>query len=904
MSNEDEWYQLSSAETFEILKSNLNGLTSEEVKVRLREYGYNELSFKKVNPFFRFLKHFNNPLIYVLIVAAIVTAFLGDIIDVIVIVGVVIVNASIGFIQEGKAESSIKALEEMMVQECTVLRDGKKVVVNSRLLVPGDVVLVESGGKIPADLRIIQSKNLHADEAPLTGESLPVHKNSKALSDSDLPPADQKSMVFSGTFITQGSGRGLVVATGESTEMGKIAEIMKETREIGTPLTKKIEKFTEILVVSIIIIAIVNFAFSMWFGFGFIYSFMASASLAVAVIPEGLPAVLTITLALGVKKMAQHKALIRKLPSVEALGRATVICSDKTGTLTKNEMTVLNIFCGNKKYHISKTGYEPEGNYILNDKVVKVSEEGEELSETLKAGLMCNNASLVKEDDHYKIFGDPTEGALIVSAYKAGVTEKSTRMDEIPFQSENQYMATLNKEDNESWLYVKGSPEKILKMCKTQMVEGEIQELSAAVSTVADEMAGEALRVLGFAYKPFPSDVTKIRAEYLEDMTFLGLQGMMDPPREEVKNAIERSRGAGIRTVMITGDHTLTAQAISQKLGIASQEEEVVNGKRLSKMSDEDLYDNVEHVSVYARVAPEHKYRITTQLQKRREIVAVTGDGVNDAPALKAADIGIAMGITGTDVSKEASDMVLADDNFASIVKAIEEGRHIFENIRKVILYALAANGGQGLIILSSVLLTPFIPLFLVTLPLEPVQILWINLFDSLFLALPLIKEPKETGLLNNPPRDPDEQIVNLLFLRKVGLVSLAMTAGALSIFLIFGMPALTNSMNELLINQAQTAAFATVILVHVFYLVTARSIHNSAFSFSPFSNKWILLGITAILSSLLMIIYLEPLEFIFRTTAIPLDWWPLIILFALPGFLVIELEKFLVKFIKRRRIR
>lgn len=903
MSNEDEWYQLSSAETFEILKSNLNGLTSEEAKDRLREYGYNELSFKKINPFFRFLKHFNNPLIYVLIVAAIVTAFLGDIIDVVVIVGVVIVNASIGFIQEGKAESSIKALEEMMVQECTVLRDGEKVVVNSRLLVPGDMVLVESGTKIPADLRIIQSKNLHADEAPLTGESLPVHKNSKALSDSDLPPADQKSMVFSGTFITQGSGRGVVVATGESTEMGKIAEIMKGTREIVTPLTKKIEKFTEILVVSIIIIAIVNFAFSMWFGFGFIYSFMASASLAVAVIPEGLPAVLTITLALGVKKMAQHKALIRKLPSVEALGRATVICSDKTGTLTKNEMTVLNIFCGNKTYHISKTGYEPEGDYILKDKVVKISEEGEELSETLKAGLMCNNASLVKEDGHYKIIGDPTEGALIVSAYKAGVTEKSTRMDEIPFQSENQYMATLNKGNNENWLYVKGSPEKILKMCKTQMVEGELQELSAAVSTVADEMAGEALRVLGFAYKPFPSDVTKIRSEYLEDLTFLGLQGMMDPPREEVKNAIERSRGAGIRTVMITGDHTLTAQAISQKLGIASQEEEVVNGKRLSKMSDEDLYDNVEHVSVYARVAPEHKYRITTQLQKRGEIVAVTGDGVNDAPALKAADIGIAMGITGTDVSKEASDMVLADDNFASIVKAIEEGRHIFENIRKVILYALAANGGQGLIIVGSVLLTPFIPLFLVTLPLEPVQILWINLFDSLFLALPLIKEPKEPGLLNNPPRDPDEQIVNLLFLRKVGLVSLAMTAGALSIFLIFGMPALNNSMNELLINQAQTAAFATVILVHVFYLVTARSIHDSAFNFSPFSNKWILLGITAILASLLMIIYLEPLEFIFRTTAIPLDWWPLIILFALPGFLVIEVEKFLVKFIKRRKI-
>ncbi|MDO5837026.1 MAG: HAD-IC family P-type ATPase, partial [Methanobacterium sp.] len=859
---------MSPEETFELLQSNFNGLTFEEAEIKLKEYGYNELTFKKINPFFRFLKHFKNPLIYVLIVAAAVTAFLGEIIDVIVILGVVIANAFIGFVQEGKAESSIKALEEMMVPECTVLRDGEKVSINSRLLVPGDMVLVESGTKIPADLRVIQAKNLHSDEAPLTGESLPVHKNSKALSESDLPPADQKSMVFSGTFITQGSGKGVVVATGESTEMGKIAEIMKGTREIVTPLTQKMEKFTKTLVGVIIIIAILNFSFSLWFGFGFIYSFMASASLAVAVIPEGLPAVLTITLALGVKNMALQNALIRKLPSVEALGRATVICSDKTGTLTKNEMTVLRIFCGDKTYHISNTGYEPEGNYLFNDDVVNVSGEAKELSEILKAGLMCNNASLVKEDNYYRIIGDPTEGALIVSAYKAGITEIFPRLDEIPFQSETRYMATLNQKENGNWLYLKGSPEKILKMCTTQLIDGKQKKLSSTkISRVSDGMAGEALRVLGFACKKLPSDVKKIKAEYLEDLTFLGLQGMMDPPREEVKCAIERSKGAGIRTVMITGDHTLTARAISQKLGISSPEEEVVNGKRLSKMSDEDLYNTVDQVSVYARVAPEHKYRITTQLQKKGEIVAVTGDGVNDAPALKAADIGIAMGITGTDVSKEASDIVLADDNFASIVKAIEEGRHIFENIRKVILYALAANGGQGLIILISVLLTPLIPLFSVTLPLEPVQILWINLFDSLFLALPLIKEPKEPGLLDNPPRDPDEQIVNRLFLRKVGLVSLAMTAGALSIFMIFGMPAFNNTVNELLVNQAQSAAFATVILVHVFYLVTARSIHKSAFKFNPVSNKWILLGITAIISSLLMIIYLEPLEFLFRTT-------------------------------------
>lgn len=905
MSNEHFWYQLSPEETFEILQSNYNGLSSEEADIRLKKFGYNELSFKKVNHFIRFIKHFNNPLIYVLIFAAIVTAFLGEIIDVVVILGVVIVNAFIGFIQEGKAESSIKALEKMMIQECTVIRDGVKVVVNSNLLVPGDMVIMKSGTKIPADLRIIQAINLYADEAPLTGESLPVHKNSKALSDSDIPPADQKSMAFSGTFITQGSGTGVVVATGESTEMGKIAEIMKGTREIVTPLTKKMEKFTGILVVIIIIIAIVNFAFSLYFGFGFIYSFMASASLAVAVIPEGLPAVLTITLAIGVNNMAQQNALIRKLPSVEALGRATVICSDKTGTLTKNEMTVLRIFCGDKTYHIRKTGYEPEGDYLLNDKIINVSEDGKELSEILKAGLMCNDASLVKEDDHYKIIGDPTEGALIVSAYKAEITEKIPRIDEIPFQSENRYMATLHQGEKKNTLYVKGSPEQILKMCKTQLVGGELQKISSGeISSVADEMASEALRVLGFACKKLPSDVKKIKPEYLEDMTFLGLQGMMDPPREEVEDSIKRSKGAGIRTVMITGDHILTARAISEKLGIASPEEEVVNGKRLSKMSDEDLYNTVERVSVYARVAPEHKYRITSQLQKWGEIVAVTGDGVNDAPALKAADIGIAMGITGTDVSKEASDMVLADDNFASIVNAVEEGRHIFENIRKVILYALAANGGQGFIILSSVLLTPFIPLFLVSLPLEPVQILWINLFDSLFLALPLIMEPKEQGLLDNPPRDPDEQIVNFLFLRKVGLVSLAMTAGALSIFMIFGMPAFNNSVNELIVNQAQTAAFATVILVHVFYLITARSIHKSAFSFSPFSNKWILMGITIVLSFLLMIIYLEPLEFIFRTTAIPLDWWPIIVLFSLPGFLLIEIEKFLFKYIKKRKNR
>jgi calcium-translocating P-type ATPase len=895
MSNQYEWYHLSQDKTFEILKSSEKGLTSQEAKERLEKYGYNEITFKKISPIFRFLKQFNNPLIYVLIIAAVVTAFLGELVDVAVISGVVIANAIIGFIQEGKAESSIEALEKMMVHESSVIRDGEKVTIPSRQVVPGDVVIMQSGTKIPADLRIFRSKNLHADEASLTGESMPAHKNSDVINNNSIPPADQKSIAFSGTFITQGSGEGVVVSTGESTEMGKIATIIMGTHKIMTPLMKKMERFTQILVISIIIIAILNFILSFWFGYGIIYSFMASASLAVAVIPEGLPAVLTITLAFGVKNMASRNVLIRKLPSVEALGHATVICSDKTGTLTKNQMTVLNIYCGNKTYHVSGKGYKPQGDIISNEMVINVADEGEELIKILQTGLICNDASFVND----KVLGDPTEGALIVSAYKANIKEKLPRLDEIPFQSENQYMATLNQGKNENIIYVKGSPEKIMKMCKNQMIQGQIKQLDHdKVSKMADKMAGDALRVLGFAYKSVPHNHIELIKEDMDDLIFLGLQGMMDPPREEVIGAIQKSKDAGIRTVMITGDHALTAKAISQNLGIGHGEDTIVTGKELAKMSNDEIYDTVDKISVYARVAPEHKYNITTQLQKKGEVVAVTGDGVNDAPALKAADIGIAMGITGTDVSKEAADMILADDNFASIVNAIEEGRHIFENIRKVILYALAANGGQGLIILSSVLLTPVIPLFFVTLPLEPVQILWINLFDSLFLALPLIKEPKEQGLLKYPPRDPKEQIVNGLFLRKVGIVSLAMAFGGLSIFYIFGMPGL-NPLNELLINQAQTAAFATVILVHVFYLITARSIYDSAFSFSPFSNKWVILGITSILTSLLMVIYFEPLEIIFRTTAIPIEWWILIILFALPGFFLIEIEKLIVKLLK-----
>lgn len=897
MLNGTKWYQLSVEQVFEVLETGDSGLTSSEAKARLEKYGYNELRFKKRGPLIRLLLQFHNPLIYILLVTAVVTGFLGHWIDTAVILGVVIANVIIGFIQEGKAEASIEALEKMMVPECTVLRNGEKKIIPARELVPGDVVLFEGGDRVPADLRLFYTKNLGADEAALTGESVPVEKNVEPILRPNLPPADQHCMAFSGTFITRGSGQGIVVGTGKQTEIGRIAELMTETKKITTPLLRKMAEFTKFLVIAILAIAALNFILAVVFGYDFVYSFLAAVSLAVAAIPEGLPAILTITLAFGVTTMARRNALIRKLPSAEALGCTTVICSDKTGTLTKNQMTVLRIYCGGKDYRVSGVGYEPKGEFTLRNKVIDPAQENEELIETLRVGLLCNNATLMETEEGYNIEGDPTEGALVVSASKAGVTEKLPKLDEIPFEPEQQYMATLHENKKGNIIYVKGSPERISRMCQSQLINGNIEPLrSEQILAKADEMARDALRVLGMTYKTVDKEKTSLVAKDLEGLTFLGLQGMIDPPREEAIEAVRKCKRAGIRTVMITGDHAQTAKAIARQLGIGKGEDKVLTGEELQRMGDEELYQVVDKVSVYARVAPEHKFKITTQLQRKGHIVAVTGDGVNDAPALKAADIGIAMGITGTEVSREASDMVLVDDNFASIVAAVEEGRHIFENIRKVILYTLPTNGGQATLIMGAILLAPFIPLFALRLPLEPIHILWINLTDAIFLALPLIREPKEKGLLERPPRDPKERIANRLFFRKVGLVSLVMAAAGFAIYYYYGALALSGPVDELLLTQAQTAAFMNVKLVHICYLFTARSITKSVFTFSPFSNKWVLIGISVALGTQLMITYIPFLQVIFRTAAFPAEWWIPIILLALPGLFVIEIEKFLKK--------
>jgi Ca2+-transporting ATPase len=907
ISNTARWYQLPVAGVMESLATNNNGLSSSEARARLAKYGYNELKFKKRGPFIRFLAQFRSSLIYVLIAAALVTAFLNMWLDTAVILAVVFANAIIGFIQEGRAEASMESVTRMMVPVCTVLRDGEQKEIAARGLVPGDVVLFEEGDRIPADLRLFYTRNLSADEAALTGESVPVEKGVEPILRPNLAPGDQRCMAFSGTFVARGSARGIVVATGEETEMGKIAKLMKETpRVVAAPLMRKLAAFTKVLVIVILSLAAINLLLGMLLGgYDLVYSFLASVSFAVAAIPEGLPAIVTIGLALGARVMAHRNTLIRRLPAVETLGSATVICSDKTGTLTKNEMTVVRIYCGKKNYRVSGVGYEPKGEFMLGSESTNPAQSGA-LAETLRAGFLCNNAALEEAEGGYKISGDPTEGALLVAALKAGVDERLPRLDELPFESEQRYMATLHEGKDGNVVYVKGSPEKLLGMCQSGLVNGTIETLDVGeVLSEVNEMAKEALRVLGLAYKGVPRDKTSLTPEDLRELVFLGLQGMIDPPREEAREAVAKCQRAGIRVAMVTGDHPQTAKAIAQQLGV-DVGGGVLTGEDLSGMSDEELYEVVDKVSVYARVAPAHKFRVTTQLQKRGHIVAMTGDGVNDAPALKTADLGIAMGIKGTDAAKEASDMVLADDNFATIVAAVEEGRHVFENIRKVILYTLATNIGQSLLVLGAIILIPFITLFATRLPLEPIQILWINLYDATVLALPLLWEPRETGLLDRPPRDSKEPLANRLFFRKVGLVSVIMAGAAFAVFYHYGASAVSGSvMDELRLTQAQTAAFMTVIMVHIFYLLTARSLTESAFKRNPFSNKWVFASIILTVALHILMVYVLPNIGInpFRVAPIPAQWWIPIVSLGLLGLFAVELEEFLVKRLKRGQV-
>jgi magnesium-transporting ATPase (P-type) len=898
------WYNLTGPEIIIALKSNEKGIDKTSAGARLAQYGLNAIEFKKTPAWVRFLYQLNDPMVIILIVTALVTGTLTALgspmlPDTIVIVGVILLNAVLGFVQEGKAEGALDALRNMMVQECLVLRDGSQQRIAARELVPGDIVIMEGGDKIPADVRFFEVNNIHVDESSLTGESVPVKKVIDSIPESDLVPGDQKNMGFSGTFLTQGTARGIVVETGANTVFGRIADMVKTADSGLTPLQEKMQEFVRTLIIAILVVGAFNFVYGIYLGYAITYSFLGAVSLVVASLPSMLPALITSILALSGVVMAGRKALIRKLPAAETLGATSVICSDKTGTLTENRMTVTRIFAGGQVFEITGTGYDIKGEFRLDGQRVVPSQQPA-LMQLLSCGFMCNNAHLSGAGGT----GDPTEIALRVSGAKAEiVADGMHRLVEIPFESSTKYMAVLVRVNGKTFIYVKGAPEVVLGMCSGEPdPSGQLLTVDTVrANAAAKSFAGGALRTLGFAVKEVEQGCTSLCEDDLCALQFVGLQGMIDPPKQSAIEAIEQCKLAGIRTVMITGDHPDTAQAVARQLGIEASR--VLTGSELSKLDETSLRAIAEEVSVFARVAPEHKSAIAQALQANDHVVAMTGDGVNDAPALKAADIGVAMGITGSEVAKEASDMVLADDNFATIVSAVEEGRHAWNNLQKAILYTLPTNAAQAMLIMGAVLLAANIPLFATRFVLEPVQILWINLLDSVLLTMPLMMEPKEKGLLTTPPRDPKTQIINALFLQRVVVIGLAISLPGFLVYYHFGQPALAdpNNIDYLLLTQAQTAAFWGILLAHFGYVISARSIYGSAFSLNPFSNRWLLAGIA--LSILIRFIptVVPAANELFRTAPFPAHWWPLILICFFPSFIAIETDKYLRRRSQRR---
>ena len=888
------WHHCPSSEVTTLLNTNPDkGLSPFEAKHRLEKFGPNVVTMQKqMGPFKRFLLQFHQPLVYILLAAAFVTLFLQEWVDSSVIFGVVIVNAIIGFVQESKAERAIESLKQMMTTRTNVLRDGKWQEIDAVGLVVGDIIQLQSGDKVPADVRLLRCRDLQVDESALTGESVPVMKKEEVL-DPETILADRRNMAYAGTLVTYGQARAVVVATGDKTETGRISELIASAADLSTPLTKKIAAFSKLLLIAILFLAAATFAVGLWRGENAVDMFMAAVALAVGAIPEGLPAAVTITLAIGVNRMAKKKAIIRKLPAVEILGSTTVICSDKTGTLTENQMTVKKIFTANNLYDVEGNGYAPEGQLLYEGKRL-----GEvlpfPLKEILLAGLLCNDSRLIQEENLWRIEGDPTEGALITVAGKAGLTPDKAkadtpRLDEIPFESERQFMATLHdtKNDDENIIYVKGAVEKILDACSNDIY---IEEGRAALNrddllSRVEQMASEGLRVLALARK-----ITDKKHIEIEDcssgLTFLGLQGMIDPPRTEAIASIRSCHKAGIMVKMITGDHAVTATEIARQLNIGQEKGKsetkpaTLTGKELEKLTDEELIAAAEETSVFARVAPEQKLRLVEALQARDHVVAMTGDGVNDAPALKQADIGIAMGITGTDVSKEAADMVLTDDNFASIMRAVEEGRHIFDNLVKFITWTLPTNGGEGLVILAAIFAG-------VTLPTLPVQILWINMTTAILLGLMLAFEPGEPDIMDYPPREPSSPILTgILILRILG-VSFLMLAAVFSIFV-------WQKQQGYPLAEARTVAVNLFVMIELAYLFNCRSLTKSMFKIGVFTNPWVLFGSATMIILQLFYTYSPVMNRIFGSQPISFREWLMIIAISIAVYQIVGIEKWL----------
>ncbi len=871
-------HQKEISEVFRILGSSEKGLSSSRAEQKLHDSGLNELKVEEgIHPLKIIQSQFSSSLVWILMVALIISFLLKEYVDSFIIAVIIVANALLGFIQEYRAEKAIEALKKMASPKANVIRDGKEVKIESCHIVPGDVIILETGDKVPADARLFEIHNMETQEAHLTGESQPVTKTLKLMAEK-TSLADRKNMIYSSIIISNGRGKAVVTATGMNTEVGKIASLIKESQEELTPLQKKLRLLGKRLTVAVVIVAFIVFLSGLISGKSASMMFLTAIALAVAAIPEGLPAVITISLAIGVRQMARKNALIRKLPSVETLGCVSVICSDKTGTLTHNEMTVTKAWANNTVYDITGSGYSSEGE-IWKEKNGKEKKrekvDSHELQQLLSIGLGCNDAKFSTVKGKREVIGDPTEAALIVSAEKTGLTAKRfndsyKRIEEIPFTSERKMMTTIHQAGKKRISYTKGAPDVILEQCDRILINGKVQRLGRAekkeILKKDEEFASAALRVLGFSYNE-----DKKGEEAEKGMIFVGLQAMIDPPREEVKDSILRCQRAGIRVIMVTGDQIATAQAIAQELNIKG---DAVTGQELEKIKD--LKKNIKSIAVFARLNPEHKLMIVKALKESGFVVAMTGDGINDAPALKKADIGISMGITGTDVAKEASDMILTDDNFTSIVNAVEEGRGIFDNIRKFVNYLLSSNLGEISVIL-------FASLFGFPLPLTAIQILWVNLVTDGLPATALALDPYSPGIMERKPRAARESILSSELRGDIIIFGILIGAMSLVLFWLYQKSGLM---------KAQTIVFTSLVLFELVRLQTIRS----DYQLKIFSNKWLVGAVILSVLLHLLVIY-TPFNILFKTTHLePLDWGVLVVASALLFIIYKSIKWLLVK--------
>ncbi len=862
-----------------------SGLSRHEAAKRIKQHGYNELDEgEKQSALLLFFSQFKDFMVLVLLAATLISGLLGEYIDAIAIIAIIITNGFLGFFQERKAEKSLAALKELSAPQTFVLRDGEWIKIPSKEIVLGDILRFSSGDRIGADVRIIESNSLEIEESALTGESVPVAKHSNPLFTENPGIGDMENTAFMGTMATRGSGTGVAIGTGMKTAMGQIADLLQNADSTLTPLQRRLEQLGKILIVAALFLTVLVVVIGVIQGHDLYTMFLAGVSLAVAAIPEGLPAIVTVALSLGVQKMIRKNAIVRKLPAVETLGCASVICSDKTGTLTQNKMTVTHLWSSGKTWTVDGVGYEPKGKFFFEEKTIQIKEE-KALQQMLVFGMLCNHSNLIMKDDDISLDGDPTEGALLVSAMKAGFDRSSllnefTILNEFPFDSSRKMMSIHVKDrQGRNFIVTKGAPDVLLGVSESILWNGKNQflgnEMQQKVQEAVNGLASKALRTIAIAFKPIPDNTLILsESEAEKSLTFIGIQGMIDPPRPEIKQAVKECKDAGIKTVMITGDHVITAKAIATQLGIYTNKSKVLDGKALEDMTVEKLEEMVTDVSVFARVSPEHKLKIVKALQNRGHIVAMTGDGVNDAPAIKAADIGVAMGITGTDVAKEASALILLDDNFATIKAAIKEGRNIYENIRKFIRYLLASNVGEILVMLFAMILG-------LPLPLVPIQILWVNLVTDGLPAMALGVDQPEENVMKRKPRSPKEGV----FARGLGwkVISRGFLIGVvtlLSFIIIYN-----NDPSKL--SYAQTVAFATLVMAQLIHVFDCRS-ERSVLSRNPFGNKFLVWSVISSLALVVAVIYYPPLQPVFHTLPIAAKDWLLIVgLSSIPTFLL-----------------